>query len=262
MKISFFIISFLLLCSTSPIEVLKKHGSAKIDNCEDFFVIALDVSEFSTGDDIFIKVKYNTKYKNNKIIYQFSNNIGTFSYYDYYYEAVSKDYLVFAKPSSSNFYYTIVKEKDYKYLNLRTACLAGEIKNCKINEGFLEMFFVIFLIAIGGLITLFLIIFFITKLIKKMRQKALQRNNQINQPDIVIVNNEAQPKIETNQNENQNIQKNVNAPEKNIDSQRNQNQNEIGARITNLQNTEGEVIPSSDNLESKQNDILKLEENS
>ena len=26
-------------------------------------------------------------------------------------------------------------------------------------------------------------------------------------------------------------------------------------RITNLQNTEGEVIPSSDNLESKQNDI-------
>ena len=262
MKISFFIISFLLLCSTSPIEVLKKHGSAKIDNCEDFFVIALDVSEFSTADDIFIKVKYNTKYKNNKIIYQFSNNIGTFSYYDYYYEAVSKDYLVFAKPSTSNFYYTIVKEKDYKYLNLRTACLAGEIKNCKINEGFLEMFFVIFLIAIGGLITLFLIIFFITKLIKKMRQKALQRNNQINQPDIVIVNNEAQPKIETNQNENQNIQKNVNAPEKNIDSQRNQNQNEIGARITNLQNTEGEVIPSSDNLESKQNDILKLEENS
>ena len=262
MKISFFIISFLLLCSTSPIEVLKKHGSAKIDNCEDFFVIALDVSEFSTADDIFIKVKYNTKYKNNKIIYQFSNNIGTFSYYDYYYEAVSKDYLVFAKPSTSNFYYTIVKEKDYKYLNLRTACLAGEIKNCKINEGFLEMFFVIFLIAIGGLITLFLIIFFITKLIKKMRQKALQRNNQINQPDIVIVNNEAQPKIETNQNENQNIQKNVNAPEKNIDSQRNQNQNEIGARITNLQNTEGEVIPSSDNLESKQNMILKLEEKS
>ena len=254
MKISFFIISFLLLCSTSPIEVLKKHGSAKIDNCEDFFEIALDVSEFSTGDKIFIKVKYNNKYKQNIIIYQFSNNIGTFSYYDYY-EVVSKDYLVFAKPSTSNFYYTIEKEKDYKYLNLRTACLAGEIKNCKIHEGFLEMFFVIFLIVIGGLITPFLIIFFITKLIKKLRLKTLQRNNQINQPDIVIVNNEAQPNIETNQNENQNIQKNVNAPEKNIDSQRNQNQNEIGARITNLQNTEGEVIPFSDNLESKQNDI-------
>ena len=117
------------------------------------------------------------------------------------------------------------------------------------------MFFVIFLIVIGGLITPFLIIFFITKLIKKLRLKTLQRNNQINQPDIVIVNNEAQPNIETNQNENQNIQKNVNAPEKNIDTQRNQNQNEIGARITNLQNTEGEVIPFSDNLESKQNDI-------
>ena len=250
MKISFFIISFLLLCSTSPIEVLKKHGSAKIDNCEDFFEIALDVSEFSTGDKIFIKVKYNNKNKNNIIIYQFSNNIGTFSYY-YYHEVVSIDYLVFAKPSTSNFYYTIEKEKDYKYLNLRTACLDGEIKNCKIHEGFLEMFFVIFLIALGGLILLFLIIFFI----KKLRQKALLRNNQINQPDIVIVNNNAQPNIETNQNENQNIQKNVNAPEKNIDSQRNQNQNEIGARITNLQNTEGEVIPFSDNLESKQNDI-------
>ena len=251
MKISFFIISFLLLCSTSPIEVLKKHGSAKIDNCEDFFEIALDVSEFSTGDKIFIKVKYNNKNKQNIIIYQFSNNIGTFSYY-YYYEVVSKDYLVFAKPSTSNFYYTIEKEKDYKYLNLRTACLDGEIKNCKIHEGKLEMFFVIFLIVLGGVILLFLIIYFC---VKKLRQKALLRNNQINQPDIVIVNNEAQPNIETNQNENQNIQKNVNAPEKNIDSQRNQNQNEIGARITNLQNTEGEVIPFSDNLESKQNDI-------
>ena len=98
--------------------------------------------------------------------------------------------------------------------------------------------------------------------IRKLQLKALQRNNQINQPDIVIVNNEAQPNIETNQNENQNIQKNVNAPEKNIDSQKNQNQNEVGARITNLQNTEGEVIPSSDNLESKQNMILKLEEKS
>ena len=253
MKISFFIISFLLLCNTYQIEVLKKHDSAKIENCKDFFEIALDVSEFSTGDKIYIKIKYDTKYKDNIIIYQFSDYIGEFSY-NYHYDT-SFHYLVFAKPSTSNFYYTIVKEKDYKYLNLRTACLAGEIKNCKIHEGFLEMFFVIFLIVIGGLITPFLIIFFITKLIKKMRQKALQRNNQINQPDIVIVNNEAQPKIETNQNENQNIQKNVNAPEKNIDSQRNQNQNEIGARITNLQNTEGEVIPFSDNLESKQNDI-------
>ena len=255
MKISFFIISFLLLCSTSPIEVLKKHGSAKIDNCEDFFVIALDVSEFSTADNIFIKVKYNTKYKNNIIIYQFSNNIGTFSYYDYYYEAVSKDYLVFAKPSSSNFYYTIVKEKDYKYLNLGMACLAGEIKNCKIHEGYLEMYFVILLMVLAGAVLLVLIVCLLRYLIRKLRPKALQRNNQINQPDIVIVNNEAQPKIETNQNENQNIQKNVNAPEKNIDSQRNQNQNEIGARITNLQNTEGEVIPSSDNLESNQNNI-------
>ena len=246
MKISFFIISFLLLCNTYQIEVLKKHDSAKIENCKDFFEIALDVGEFSTGDKIYIKIKYDTKYKENIIAYQFSNNIGKFSYY--YINDVSKNYLVFAKPSTSNFYYTIEKEKDYKYLNLRTACLAGEIKNCKIHEGFLEMFFVIFLIVIGGLILPFLIIFFITKLIKKLRQKALLRNNQINQPDIVIVNNNAQPNIETNQNENQNIQKNVNAPEKNIDSQRNQNQNEIGARITNLQNTEGEVIPSSDNL--------------
>ena len=207
--------------------------------------------EFSTGDKIYIKVKYNTKYKDNIITYQFSNNIGVFSYYYYHYD-VSNDYLVFAKPSTSNFYYTIEKEKDYKYLNLRTACLDGEIKNCKIHEGWLEMFFVIFLISLGGAILLFLIIYFCRK---KLRQKALQRNNQINQPDIVIVNNDAQPNIETNQNENQNIQKNVNAPEKNIDSQRNQNQNEIGARITNLQNTEGEVIPSSDNLELKQNNF-------
>ena len=42
---------------------------------------------------------------------------------------------------------------------------------------------------------------------------------------------------------------------KNIDSQKNQNPNEMVVRITNLQNTEGEVIPSSDNLESKQNNI-------
>ena len=249
MKISFFIISFLLLCNTYSIEVLKKHDSAKIENCQDIFEIALDVSEFSTGDKIYIKIKYDTKYKENIIAYQFSNNIGKFSYY--YINDVSKNYLVFAKPSTSNFYYTIEKEKDYKYLNLRTACLDGEIKNCKIHEGFLEMFFVIFLIALGGLILLFLIIFFI----KKLRQKALLRNNQINQPDIVIVNNNAQPNIETNQNENQNIQKNVNAPENNIDSQKNQNQNQMDARFTNLQNTEGEVIPFSDNLESKQNNI-------
>ena len=117
------------------------------------------------------------------------------------------------------------------------------------------MFFVIFLMALAGTILLILITCLLRYLIRKLRQKALLRNNQINQPDIVIVNNDAQPNIETNQNENLNIQKNVNAPEKNIDSQRNQNQNEIGARITNLQNTEGEVIPSSDNLESKQNDI-------
>ena len=253
MKISFFIISFLLLCNTYSIEVLKKHDSAKIENCQDIFEIALDVSEFSTGDKIYIKIKYDTKYKENIIAYQFSNNIGKFSYY--YINDVSKNYLVFAKPSTSNFYYTIEKEKDYKYLNLRTVCLAGEIKNCKIHEGFLEMFFVIFLIVIGGLITPFLIIFFITKLIKKLRLKTLQRNNQINQPDIVIVNNNAQPNIETNQNENQNIQKNVNAPENNIDSQKNQNQNQMDARFTNLQNTEGEVIPFSDNLESKQNNI-------
>ena len=215
------------------------------------------MSEFSTGDKIYIKIKYDTKYKDNIIIYRFSDYIGEFSY-NYHYDT-SFHYLVFAKPSTSNFYYTIEKEKDYKYLNLRTACLDGEIKNCKIHEGWLEMFFVIFLISLGGAILLFLIIYFCRK---KLRQKALQRNNQINQPDIVIVNNDAQPNIETNQNENQNIQKNVNAPEKNIDSQRNQNQNEIGARITNLQNTEGEVIPSSDNLESKQNMILKLEEKS
>ena len=144
MKISFFIISFLLLCNTYQIEVLKKHGSAKIDNCEDFFEIALDVSEFSTGDKIYIKIKYDTKYKDNIIKYQFSDYIGEFSY-NYNYD-ISIDYLVFAKPSTSNFYYTIEKEKDYKYLNLRTACLDGEIKNCKIHEGFLEMFFVIFLI--------------------------------------------------------------------------------------------------------------------
>ena len=254
MKISFFIISFLLLSNTYSIEVLKKHGSAKIENCNDIFEIALDVSEFSTSDKIYIKVKYNTKYKDNIITYQFSNNIG-FSYYESNYYDVSKDYLVFAKPSTSNFYFTIEKEKDSKYLNLRTLCLDGEIKNCKIHEGFLEMFFVIFLIVIGGLITPFLIIFFITKLIKKLRQKALLRNNQINQPDIVIVNNDAQPNIETNQNENLNIQKNVNAPEKNIDSQKNQNQNQMKLRTTNIQNTEGEVIPSSDNLESKQKNI-------
>ena len=261
MKISFFIISFLLLCNTYSIGVLKKHGSAKIENCNDIFEIALDVSEFSKGDKIYIKIKYNTKFKEDIITYQFSNNIG-FSYYESNYYDVSKDYLVFAKPSTSNFYFTIEKEKDSKYLNLRTLCLDGEIKNCKIHEGKVEMFFVIFLIAIGGLITLFLIIFFITKLIKKLRQKALLRNNQINQPDIVIVNNDAQPNIETNQNENLNIQKNVNAPEKNIDSQKNQNKNEVDARITNLQNTEGEVIPSSDNHESKQNMILKLEDKS
>ena len=245
MKISFFIISFLLLCNTYQIEVLKKHDSAKIENCKDSFEIALDVGEFSTGDKIYIKIKYDTKYKENIIKYQFSNYIGELSY-NYNYD-ISIDYLVFAKPSTSNFYYTIEKEKDYKYLNLRTACLDGEIKNCKIHEGKLEMFFVIFLIVLGGVILLFLIIYFC---VKKLRQKALLKNNKINQPDIVIVNNDAQPNIETNQNENQNIQKNVNAPEKNIDSQRNQNQNEIGARITNLQNTEGEVIPSSDNLES------------
>ena len=250
MKISFFIISFLLLCSTSPIEVLKKHDSAKIENCKDSFEIALDVSEFSTGDKIYIKIKYDTKYKDNIIIYRFSDYIGEFSY-NYHYDT-SFHYLVFAKPSTSNFYYTIEKEKDYKYLNLRTACLDGEIKNCKIHEGWLEMFFVIFLISLGGAILLFLIIYFCRK---KLRQKALQRNNQINQPDIVIVNNDVQPNIESNQNENQNIQKNVNAPEKNIDSQRNQNQNQMNARITNLQNTEGEVIPSSDNLELKQNNF-------
>ena len=250
MKISFFIISFLLLCNTYQIEVLKKHDSAKIENCKDFFEIALDVGEFSTGDKIYIKIKYDTKYKDNIIIYQFSDYIGEFSY-NYHYDT-SFHYLVFAKPSTSNFYYTIEKEKDYKYLNLRTACLDGEIKNCKIHEGWLEMFFVIFLISLGGAILLFLIIYFCRK---KLRQKALQRNNQINQPDIVIVNNDAQPNIETNQNENQNIQKNVNAPEKNIDSQRNQNQNQMNARITNLQNTEGEVIPSSDNLELKQNNF-------
>ena len=250
MEIYFFIISFLLMCNTYSIEVLKKHGSAKIENCEDIFEIALDVSEFSKGDKIYIKIKYNTKFKENLIGYQFSNYIGEFSY-DYLPD-VSKDYLVFSKPSTSNFYYTIEKEKDYKYLNLRTACLDGEIKNCKIHEGWLEMFFVIFLISLGGAILLFLIIYFCRK---KLRQKALQRNNQINQPDIVIVNNDAQPNIETNQNENQNIQKNVNAPEKNIDSQRNQNQNQMNARITNLQNTEGEVIPSSDNLELNQNNF-------
>ena len=250
MKISFFIISFLLLCNTYQIEVLKKHDSAKIENCKDSFEIALDVSEFSTGDKIYIKIKYDTKYKDNIIIYRFSDYIGEFSY-NYHYDT-SFHYLVFAKPSTSNFYYTIEKEKDYKYLNLRTACLDGEIKNCKIHEGWLEMFFVIFLISLGGAILLFLIIYFCRK---KLRQKALQRNNQINQPDIVIVNNDAQPNIETNQNENQNIQKNVNAPEKNIDSQRNQNQNQMNARITNLQNTEGEVIPSSDNLELKQNNF-------
>ena len=250
MKISFFIISFLLLCNTYQIEVLKKHDSAKIENCKDSFEIALDVGEFSTGDKIYIKIKYDTKFKENIIIYRFSDYIGDFSY-NYHYDS-SYDYLVFAKPSTSNFYYTIEKEKDYKYLNLRTACLDGEIKNCKIHEGWLEMFFVIFLISLGGAILLFLILYFC---IKKLRQKALQRNNQINQPDIVIVNNDAQPNIETNQNENQNIQKNVNAPEKNIDSQRNQNQNQMNARITNLQNTEGEVIPSSDNLELKQNNF-------
>ena len=250
MKISFFIISFLLLCNTYQIEVLKKHDSAKIENCKDSFEIALDVGEFSTGDKIYIKIKYDTKFKENIIIYRFSDYIGEFSY-NYHYDT-SFHYLVFAKPSTSNFYYTIEKEKDYKYLNLRTACLDGEIKNCKIHEGWLEMFFVIFLISLGGAILLFLILYFC---IKKLRQKALQRNNQINQPDIVIVNNDAQPNIETNQNENQNIQKNVNAPEKNIDSQRNQNQNQMNARITNLQNTEGEVIPSSDNLELKQNNF-------
>ena len=84
MKISFFIISFLLLYNTYQIEVLKKHDSAKIENCKDFFEIALDVSEFSTGDKIYIKVKYNTKYKDNIITYQFSNNIGVFSYYYYH----------------------------------------------------------------------------------------------------------------------------------------------------------------------------------
>ena len=250
MKISFFIISFLLLCNTYQIEVLKKHDSAKIENCKDSFEIALDVGEFSTGDKIYIKIKYDTKYKDNIIIYRFSDYIGEFSY-NYHYDT-SFHYLVFAKPSTSNFYYTIEKEKDYKYLNLRTACLDGEIKNCKIHEGWLEMFFVIFLISLGVAILLFLVIYFCGK---KLRQKALQRNNQINQPDIVIVNNDAQPNIETNQNENQNIQKNVNAPEKNIDSQRNQNQNQMNARITNLQNTEGEVIPSSDNLELKQNNF-------
>ena len=66
------------------------------------------------------------------------------------------------------------------------ACLDGEIKNCKIHEGKLEMFFVIFLIVLGGVILLFLIIYFCRK---KLRQKALQRNNQINHPDIVILNN-------------------------------------------------------------------------
>ena len=238
------------MCNTYSIEVLKKHDSAKIENCQDIFEIALDVSEFSTGDKIYIKIKYDTKYKDNIIIYRFSDYIGEFSY-NYHYDT-SFHYLVFAKPSTSNFYYTIEKEKDYKYLNLRTACLDGEIKNCKIHEGWLEMFFVIFLISLGGAILLFLIIYFCRK---KLRQKALQRNNQINQPDIVIVNNDAQPNIETNQNENQNIQKNVNAPEKNIDSQRNQNQNQMNARITNLQNTEGEVIPSSDNLELNQNNF-------
>ena len=145
MKISFFIISFLLLCNTYQIEVLKKHDSAKIENCKDFFEIALDVGEFSTGDKIYIKIKYDTKYKDNIIKYQFSNYIGELSY-NYNYD-ISIDYLVFAKPSTSNFYYTIEKEKDYKYLNLRTACLDGEIKNCKIHEGWLEMFFVIFLIS-------------------------------------------------------------------------------------------------------------------
>ena len=72
------------------------------------------MSEFSTGDKIYIKVKYNTKYKDNIITYQFSNNIGVFSYYYYHYD-VSNYYLVFVKPSTSNFYYTIEKEKDYKY---------------------------------------------------------------------------------------------------------------------------------------------------
>jgi hypothetical protein len=80
MKISFFIISFLLLCNTYSIEVLKKHGSAKIENCEDIFEIALDVSEFSKGDKIYIKIKYNTKFKEDYITYQFNNFIG-FSYY-------------------------------------------------------------------------------------------------------------------------------------------------------------------------------------
>ena len=253
MEIYFFIISFLLLCNTYSIEVLKKHGSAKIENCEDIFEIALDVSEFSKGDKIYIKIKYNTKFKENLIRYQFSNYIGEFSYG--YHLDVSNDYLVFSKPSTSNFYYTIEKEKDYEYLNLRTACLDGVIKNCKIHEGYLEMFFVIFLIVLGFLILLGFIIFLLRNQIKKVRLKALQRNNQINQPDIVIVNNDAQPNIETNQNENQNIQKNVNAPEKNIDSQKNQNQNQMKLRTTNLQNTEGEVIRSSDNLESKQNNI-------
>ena len=80
MKISFFIISFLLLCNTYQIEVLKKHDSAKIENCKDSFEIALDVGEFSTGDKIYIKIKYDTKYKDNIIIYRFSDYIGEFSY--------------------------------------------------------------------------------------------------------------------------------------------------------------------------------------
>jgi len=76
--------------------------------------------------------------------------------------------------------------------------LDGEIKNCKIHEGILEMFFVICLILLS------LLIIFV---IKKLRLKALQKNNKINQPDIVIVNNDAQTNIETNQNNSQNILK-------------------------------------------------------
>lgn len=224
-----FVFISLLINKAYSVEYLKRYGSIEINQCDndDLALIALDINEFSLKDKIYIKITYDQKIKPKELLvgYKLSDHQGELSSGSL--ELIRNFVLTFTKPGTSDFYLSLEKNTNSRYLNLAIECYESKIKvkNCKINQAYLEMFFSIFLMLAGFVFLLLFPPYLFMKCKQKKgmeaKNQAVRVNNQINTASIQIKAEEIQ-----------------NIPTTNNDIK----------PVSNVAKTEGEVIPSTDNL--------------
>ena len=184
MKLSFYILTCLLICTIYSVDILQKYESITID-CSKNKLINFNATEFSLNEEMYFKLTFHNSYAYDSFYYQFSEYTTIYllgrKWSFSYTEKEESDY--------ANVYHKIKKEEDKNYMVMEFYCNGNlDIENTKEGEPVKDNFTLI-LVLIIVIPTVVVILLIILALYLRKTGKCERRLYQYNMPNLIYQRN-------------------------------------------------------------------------